>query len=590
MTGTTERGASAEPRAGRIMRVRAAAALGMIAASLLLLVGRLYQLQIAQADRYREMARQQQTTTRMLPGRRGTIYDRTGKRLADSLRVWSVFADPHQVKEPARTAACLARVLGVDAAALEDSLGRRCRFVWVKRHVSEGQADEVHALDLPGVHMRREYERFYPQGAYGAHVVGFTDIDGLGLAGIELEMDRLLTGRPGIETVRCDGGRRVIRSAQDHIRREPVDGYNIHLTLDLCTQIIAEQALDEAVAQHKPEGGLVIVMDARNGAILAMAARPAFDPRRAGHWPAASRRNIAVTDAYEFGSALKPVGIALALEAGAVTLDEEFDCHNGSWRATPGRVVHDVHEYGRLTVRDILIHSSNIGAAQVCLKLGAGPLYAGIVQFGYDRPSGVALPGEAGGIMLPQQAWTHHSVISASFGQEVAVTPIAMVRAFAAFANGGRLPPVRIVDRIEDPATGEVVYSAAESDATTQAVSAETARQILEVLRLVVEEGTGRRAKIEGYSVAGKTGTAQMLRPDGRGYSADRFLSSFIGIAPAALPRIVVLVSLKGTTHAGGHYGGVVAAPAARRIIERTLAHLNVPRTHPLPLAQGGNP
>lgn len=569
------------------LRFRATAAIGCICVALLALTGRLAHLQIVEHDRYRDLARQQQMTDRKLSARRGDIYDRNGRCLASSVRCDSVFADPALVEAPPAVAAALSRALGVPAADLARRLARERRFVWLMRHVSNGEAAKVRELALKGVYLRQEYRRLYPQGKLGAHVVGFTDIDGHGLAGIELQMDDLLRGRPGLETVQCDGGRRVIRARRQRVRTDPFDGHDMYLTLDLCVQIIVEEELDAAVEEHEPEAAAAIVMDARDGSVLAMACRPTFDPQAPADYSSAQRRNIAVTDAYEFGSVVKPVGISLAVEAGVVGLDSEFDCHKGAWRVGR-RVVHDVHPYGVLTVRDILIHSSNIGAAQVCMELGVDALYAGVCRFGWSAPTGIALPGEAGGILQPRRAWNRHSVISVAFGQEVAVTPLAVARAFALFASGGALLQPRIVDRIEHAGTGEIVYEAGEAVVNARPLSPETAGHILEVLRMVVEEGTGRRARLQGYPVAGKTGTAQLLRKDGRGYAPDRYLSSFAAIAPVPDARIVVLVMLKAPER-GGHYGGTVAAPAARNIVRRTLTYLDVPRQEPVRLAEGGS-
>jgi len=584
-TGQTHR--STPPHAGRALRIRAAVALGVICVAFLLLIGRLARLQVVDAAHYRELALQQQVVNRKLAARRGDIYDRNGRRLVSSLRVASVFADPQAVKDVDLTAAALADVLGLEPATVARKLRRPGRFAWIKRLVSRTEAADARKLarKLPGLHLRDEYKRFPCQGSYAAHVTGFTDVDGRGLAGIEKQLDPLLRGRPGMETVRCDGGRRIIWPGGQAPRREPFDGYNVYLTLDLCVQIIAEQELDAVMERHEPEAALALVMDARDGSLLAMASRPAFDPARPAATPVANRRNMTICDAYEFGSVFKPITIALALDAGVVSPETRFDCHNGQWRVG-GRVVHDAHPYDMLTVHDILVHSSNIGAAQVCLELGVDDLYAGMARFGFGERTGVALPGEIGGIVRPRRLWNKNSAISVAFGQEIAVTPIAVVRAFATLANGGRLIQPRIIQRIEHAETGRIIYNAGEPAFSGRAVSSGTAEQIMDMLRAVVESGTGRRARIDGYAVAGKTGTAQLLRRDGRGYRDDAYLSSFVGIAPVPDSRVVVMVAVKAPSR-NGYYGGVVAAPAVSNIIERTLRRLRVPRTESNRAAEG---
>jgi len=570
---------------GRRLRVRAALALGTIAVALLLLVAQLVRLQVVEAERYRHLARSQQIVSRQLSAHRGRIYDRRGRLLASSVRVWSVFADPKSIDHPERTAALLSRALGLPRERLLEDLRKDRYFVWVKRQISDEEAERVRRLGLPGVHMRKESKRLYPQGTLAAHVVGFTDIDGRGLAGIERKMDAVLRGRPGMEKVLCDGGRRVIRSPLDEIEKAPFNGFDVHLTLDSYVQSIVEQELARAVEKHQPECATAVVLDCRDGSVLAMASWPTFNPQDPAALPVSYQRNVAISDAYEFGSVFKPISVGLALEAGAVEPDTEFDCHQGEWFIGRRRL-RDAHPCGRITVGDILRLSSNIGAAQIAMLLGADALYRGITRFGFGQPTGIALPGETGGIIRPLKAWNEYSVVSVAFGQELAVTALGMARAFAAFANGGRLLQPRIVQSIRRGPQGEELYSAGEPAVSGQPISATTAERVLAMLRRVVEDGTGRRAELPEYPIAGKTGTGQLLREDGRGYSESRYLSSFVGIAPLPDARIVVLVTLKAPTK-NGYYGGVVAAPVVREIVRRTLTYMDVPPVEPVRLASG---
>jgi cell division protein FtsI/penicillin-binding protein 2 len=584
-THSTAGGLGAVGGAGRALKLRAALTLGSVLVAFLLLGARLVSLQVVHADGYRHLALRQQILKRELAARRGCIYDRHGRLLASTVQRWSVFADPKAVEHPKGTALLLARHLDLSARRLRRKLRKDCYFVWVKRQISDEDAERVRQLDLPGVFLRKEHRRLYPQGRLAAPVIGFTDVDGKGLAGIERQMDALLRGRPGMERVLCDGGRRAISSPSQKVSRAPFNGYDVVLTLDAYAQSIAEQELARAAERHAPECATALVLDVRDGSVLAMASWPSFDPQAPAASPVRNQRNIAVSDAYEYGSAFKPVAVAVALEGGQVTAQTEFDCHRGEWRLGR-RTLHDVHPYGVLTVSDIICHSSNIGAAQIGMALGAELLHAGVRRFGFGEPTGIALPGEIGGIVRPARAWNSYSVVSVSFGQELAVTPLAMARAFAAFGRGGALLQPRIVQAVRHARTGKVIYTAGPPRTASQPVSAQTARQVLHMLGRVVQEGTGRRAKHEDYPLGGKTGTAQLLRPDRRGYSEDRYLSSFVAVGPLPNPRIAVLVTLKAPSK-GGHYGGTVAAPAVREIAVRTLRYLCVPPAERVRLALG---
>ncbi len=569
--------AGGAPRAGAVLRTKAAVAVGALLVLFVLLTLRLFQLQVAEADQYRRRAERQQMLNRRLSARRGTIYDRRGRILAASVQRYSVFADPGGIREPRGTARLLSDLLDVSASRLEQKLHKDCCFVWVKRQIPDELAHRVRRLELPGVHMRKESKRLYPQGRLAVHVVGFTDIDGRGLAGVERSMDAVLRGRSGAEEVLCDGGRKVIRSSLDRLTRRRFNGLDLHLTLDTYVQQVAEQELKKVMERHEPESGAALVLDARDCSVLAAASRPAFDPRAPADSPFLHQRNIPISAAYEFGSVMKPFGVAVALDNGVVGAGTEFDCHNGEWQIGQ-RTLHDAHPHGMLTVSDIICHSSNIGAAQIALELGADKLHEGMRRFGFGEPTGIALPGEVGGIVRPLAAWNRYSVVSVAFGQELALTPLEVARAFAAFPNGGVLMQPRIIRRVVRPQNGEVIYGAEEPSLVGRAISPRAARQVLAMLRQVVAEGTGRRAQLEAWPVAGKTGTAQLLSPDGSGYSDSRYLSSFAGIAPVPHARLIVLVCLKAPSK-NGYYGGLAAAPAVREIIRRTLNYLDVPPT-----------
>ncbi len=570
---------------GRAMRFRAVVGTGVLFLAMLLLGGRFAQIQLLDHERYGDLALQQRTIRRSLSAWRGHIYDGAGRLLATSVKRWSVFADPARIENPRATAVLLSRTLGVDAASLRARLDGSSRFAWVKRQVSDAEAEEARRLGLAGVHFRREHHRLYPPGRLCAHVVGFTDIDGRGLSGIELEFDRVLRSTPGREEVRCDAARRVIRRPGGELLSRPANGYDVYLTLDAYVQQIAREELMAQVGEHEPESAWALVLETRSGAVRALVNWPDFDPNSPALSEPAHRRNYVLTDAYEFGSVMKPLTVAAALQEGLVSADTQFQCHGGAW-SVGRRTIHDVHPFGTLTVSDIVAKSSNIGAAQIGLLLGAERFHGSLRRFGFGEPTGIHLPGEVSGIIRPVARWTRDSMMSVAFGQEIATTPLGTACAFAALANGGLLLQPQIVSKIAESGTGRTVYELSGPRVRRRAVSERTAALVMEMLERVVQQGTGRRARLDRYGVAGKTGTGALLRLDRRGYSEERCLASFVGIAPADSPRLLVLVSLKAPRR-GSHYGGVVAAPACREILRRTLLYMNVaPRKSPRTMAE----
>jgi len=320
---------------------------------------------------------------------------------------------------------------------------------------------------------------------------------------------------------------------------------------------------------------VAVVMDPDTGDVLAMASSPRFDPNQPGRSAASARKNRAVTAVYEFGSVLKPITVASALDAGAITPETSFNCHGGAWRIG-GRTVHDAHSYGSLTVKEIVQHSSNIGVAQIGLELGKRSFHAHLDDLGFNRPTGIRLPGEVGGMLRPASRWNRYSIVSISFGQELATTPLNITRAFCAIANGGWVVEPRLVKRAVRSETSKVAFAQSAPDRGKRVFSRETTRQVRDMMQLVVDDGTGTEAQLEKYTVGGKTGTAQLVRKDGSGYSHSRFLASFAAIAPVSDPRLVVLVSLK-NPRKNGYYGGVAAAPACADILQRALDYLHVP-------------
>ena len=555
---------------------RAMMFLGLICVCLLLLGGRLAQLQLLEESRFERLARRQQAVTRDLAASRGDILSADGQLLATDVQRKSIFADPTQVEDPEITARLLARSLNVDRKELEKDLRKTDRlFVWVKRQVSDRRAELVRDLGLPGVHMRDERKRLYPNGRLAGQVVGLTDIDGRGLAGLELQFDALLRGKPGQEVVRRDGMKRLLRSPYYGSVIPPDPGATLRTTLDSYVQSVAVQELRAAVRIHNPESAVAVVMEPRSGDVLAMVSSPRFAPNQPGRSPASHRKNRVISAVYEFGSVMKPITVASALDAGGITPETTFNCSGGAWRIG-GRTVHDAHSYGRLTVAEIVQHSSNIGAARIGLALGKKRFFSHLKDLGFGRPTGIRLPGEVNGILRPLSRWNRYSVVSVSFGQELAVTPLNVTRAFCAIANGGWVVEPRLVKKAVYPEKNKVALSQPAPDRGKRVFSRSTTRKVRDMMARVVEDGTGTEAQLDSYTVAGKTGTAQLLRKDGSGYSSSRYLASFISMAPAGDPRVVVLVSLKNPRE-NGYYGGVAAAPACADILKRTLNYMKVP-------------
>jgi cell division protein FtsI/penicillin-binding protein 2 len=571
---------------------------GLVAVVGLLLLGgaaRLALIEKEHGNRLRGRAERQHTLTRSIPALRGEILDTRGRVLAGTMRRPSVFVDPFIADDPRYAALSVAPVLGMKANELESLIRekRSERFVWLKRHVSEDDAERLReimrARRLRCFGIQYESTRVYPQGRLAAHVLGFVGVDVQGLAGIEQAFDSTLRGTAGFRTSVVDASRRHGR-ARIRLRayNPPVDGATVVLTLDAFIQQVTEAALEKAVLEHEAAWGTAVVMDPHSGEVLAMATSPSYDPAHAivpgmSSLSDARRqaikdgwRNRSVSDAFEPGSIFKPFIAARALEDAVVELEEQLVI-NGPARSFGRRVIHDTHAYDRLTVREIISKSSNIGMGLIGARCGMDRLHAYVQAWGFGAPTGIGLPGESAGLLLPRSQWNpRFSPQSVPIGQEVAATPIQIVKAFSAFCNGGLLLEPRIVRGIIAP-DGETQDDRSQPVIEGAVLQPETADAFREAALIeVVETGTGRRAQLEAYQVFGKTGTAQIALPGGGGYADGAFVGSFVGGAPADAPRVVVLVSIyKPGGHS--HYGGTVAAPAAAEIVAQTLAYMQVP-------------
>jgi cell division protein FtsI (penicillin-binding protein 3) len=533
---------------------------------------RAVQLGVLQRDRLASEARDQYVRQVVQKPRRGVITDRSGVLLAGSADAESVYADPALVVrggDPKRAAKRLAKALGVDARALEKRLSNAdSRFTWVKRRAAPAEVAAVKALGIAGVAVVPETRRYYPKSTLAAHVLGFVGDDGEGLEGAEHAFDDVLRGELSrVASLRDGAGKMVFHDAPTTGRAR--EGARVELTIDTALQLAAERALAAAVQGSRAISGMAVALDPRTGEVLAMASAPAFNPNapRRGE----TMRNRVVTDTYEPGSTLKTFTIAGALDRGVLAPLDAIDCENGRY-AIGAHVIRDTHPLGWVGPSKILSQSSNIGAAKIGARLGRAGLYEALRAFGFGERAGVGLTGEHRGTLAPPRS--DAALATNSFGHGMTATALQVTSAMGAIANAGVLVKPIVVKRIVDPVTGEVL-EAARPEAVRQAVSRQTATILTRWLVGAVEDGTGKRARLDGWRVAGKTGTAQKVDAVSGGYVSDRHFSSFVGFAPAEAPRVVVGVFLdepKGEIH-----GGEVAAPAFREIVESALKMFGVP-------------
>jgi cell division protein FtsI/penicillin-binding protein 2 len=529
------------------------------------MLGRAVWLQAVQAGTLSRLATEQHDSTVTLPAGRGAIVDRTGLQLAIGREATTVFANPRQVADPRAAALAAGKDLGLDPEELYPKLADRSRgFVYLVRKADPERARTLRERRITGLFFTSEERRTYPQGRIGSQVLGYAGIDNRGLAGLELAFDRQLAGLPGHERfIRDPSGRSI-----DVVESKPArDGDDVVVTLDHTIQSYAETVLQRTVTNWGAKGGSAIVLDPRNGEILAMATVPGFDANRYGLVPRDLQRNRAVTDTYEPGSTFKVVTIAAALTTGVVSPSTAFTLPYEIEVAD--RKIHDSHERPtqRMTVAQILSRSSNVGTITVAQMLGQNRLARWIERFGFGRKTGVDFPGETRGIVLPVEKWSGSTIGNVPIGQGIAVTPVQMAAAYGAVANGGVWVRPHLVKRVGT--------KSAAAPTRRRIVSRPVASQVMAMMQDVVNEagGTGALARLEGYSVAGKTGTAS--KPERGGYSDSRYVASFVGVVPANAPRLVVLVSVD-EPH-GAIWGGVVAAPAFQEIARYALQYLEIP-------------
>lgn len=535
-----------------------------------------WDLGVTRRDELVSLAEDQYTRRIALAARRGAIVDRHGKELASEAEVDSVYVDPRRVENAAVTARALAPVLGRDEASILPRMAdRKKHFVWLKRRVSPSEADAVRALALPGVELVKESRRYYPNRELGAHVVGFAGIDANGLEGIEKELDDQLSGDREAAKGLTDARGRIVFS-EGAAGLKGLVGNTVQLTIDSQLQNIAERELSNAVRVFEAKSGHAIVMDPATGEILALANAPTFDPNLSGASTIEQRRNRAVLDVYEPGSTFKVFTLAAALNSGKVRPAEKFFCENGRLEIFDV-VIHDDHRDGWLSATECLKRSSNICFAKIAERLTKERFYYYIRRFGFGEKTHVALPSESPGMLTHYRKWYDVDAATIAFGQGIGVTGIQMAAALGAIANGGNLMQPQLVRAVRDP-EGEDVRRVA-PEMRRRVVSRYTARLVADMMTSVTEAGgTGEQGALDGFLVAGKTGTAQKSNGH-RGYAKDKWVASFFAFVPADRPRLLVSVVIDEPLIS--QYGGVVAAPTVRRIADQGLRYLGVPPTVP---------
>lgn len=539
---------------------------------------RAWELTMVHGPALREMAEAQQLRDIRLAPKRGTIFDRHGTELAVSVDVESIFANPRLMRSEGvdtdAVAARLAAVLNVD----RDAIARRLRldryFVWIERQVRPREAAAVRALGIPGIHMTDEARRFYPNRDLAAHLLGFANIDGVGIEGLELALEERLRGSvQPVEAVRDRRGHVVF--SDQLLDDRAAQGDDLYLTIDKTIQHVAERELALAVRTSEAQAGSVVVMDPRSGEILAMANYPTFNPNEPGRAAPSHRRNRAVTDRFEPGSTIKPFTIAAAFAANVIHPEEPIDCEeDGILEVGDDQIGDGGHRFGMLTPAEILAHSSNIGVAKIGMRLGRRGLYRALRRFGFGEPTGVELPGETGGILRHHSRWYELDLATISFGQGLSINTLQLATATSVIANGGRLMQPTILRRIVD-SRGRVLEEHLPR-VRRQVIPRRTAHLLSDMMTAVTGQGgTGTEAAIDGYLVAGKTGTAQKADYARGGYAEDLYIASFTGFVPAREPRLVISVMIDEPIV--DYYGGTVAGPVFRRVGLAALRHLGVP-------------
>jgi cell division protein FtsI (penicillin-binding protein 3) len=536
---------------------------------------RLVYLQIFRYGSFEKRAIHERERTEEVSARRGIIYDRMGRELAMSISVDSAFAVPTEIPDLASAISLISRITKTDP---RETLAR-CKaartFCWVARKADAETAGRIRALNLRGIYFQKESKRFYPKRELAAQVLGYVGMDDEGLSGIEREYNEKLQGRPGRMLISVDAHRKWFGS----VEKQPEAGENVVLTIDEQIQYIAERELATAMQQTHAESGTLIVENPHTGEILALANQPTFNPNLAREITPASLKNHAVSDIYEPGSTFKLVTISAALDQHLTRPDEVFDCQMGSM-VFNGRRIHDSKPHGLLSVSDVLAESSDVGSIKIGMRLGDERFYKYIHEFGFGQQTGIELPGETRGLSRPPSRWSKVSIAAISMGQEIGITPLQLVGLISTMANDGVWVAPRIVAATNEPQSAPQTIAFHPAD-QRRVLSPLTAAQMRQMMQGVVLHGTGKKALLEGYSSAGKTGTAQKVDPATHAYSRTKYVGSFAGFAPINDPAITVAVILDSAV--GLHQGGQVSAPVFHRVAQQVLEYLHVPHDVELP-------
>ena len=532
-------------------------------------------LQLFRYSEYLSKAQRQQQRIRETRPKRGSIYDRNGHELAVSLPVDYCFADRSEISDAPMVAQLLSRILNDSSEDIEAKLADPHPFPVIARKLTPEVANRIEALNLRGIYIQKEPVRVYPQRFLASQVIGYVDVDENGLGGIEYALDKQIRGKPGSVLMTKDAKRHRI----NRVEAAALPGAGVTLTLDENIQYIAEKELAAAIVDTHSIAGTVVVEDPNSGELLAIANWPTFDSNEPSRYPDEDRMNRAVASAYEPGSTFKVITLSSAFENGVAKPDDVVDCQMGSIQLA-GRLIHDWHPFGLLTVARILEMSSDVGSIKIALRVGAQNLYQTAHRFGIGQPTGVDLPGENHGLFRRVEDWSANSIGSIAIGQEVSVTPMQVATFVSVIANGGLIYRPHVIKEIGAGGSNAGFEQAANRDvAAHRAIDPNVAATLRQLMQGVVLEGTGKPAQLNGYTAAGKSGTAQKIDPATGRYSPDKYVTSFVGFAPVNEPALTVVVVLDSPV--GAHHGGDVAGPVFRRVAEQVLNYMNVPHDGP---------
>ena len=534
---------------------------------LILLIIRLVQIQILERKGFAMIADIQYKYEVKLPPERGKILDRNFTTLAINIPTVSVIANPNRIKNRQLVAQKLSPLLGKSANYFSRKLNTKADFVYLSRHEPKTVGDKIEKLDMDGVYCRIEMFRRYPKGRVASQLLGFTNIDGDGLSGVELSCESFLRGKPGKAILQRTGTSKLFRSAEYPVIPEQ-DGYDVMLTLDYIYQSIAEKELQRTVQESNADSGTVVIMDPTTGEILAIASAPDFNPNQPGKFQPSSWRLRPITDQFEPGSTFKIVLFSAVLNEGLKNPEDLVFCENGKY-SLMGETIHDTSPHGWLTMGDVLVKSSNIGMAKTALEVDNGLLYRYARDFGFGAQTGIELKGEIGGVLKSTIDWSGYTPVAMAIGHEVAVTALQACNMFSTVANGGILMQPYIVKSIQDVESGKVVQRGRQK-MIRRVIKQSTADIVKDYMQEVVERGTAKRAHIDNLEICGKTGTARMVKPGQRGYRPNEHIASFGGFFPKQNPKVSIFVMIENPK--GRYHGGEVAAPCFRRITEQIIA------------------